>query len=129
VTFWTDLTKLSKAQLGETAWWLRWYRLHRGDLAGLVYEDTGTDPIDGRASAAFQPWYAGHGYLFAFRQGGGQSTQTIALQGLVADARYRLTNVRTGVALGTFAGAQLERGVPLTLARPYSAEVLTITLS
>lgn len=126
VTFWTDMTKLTSTELGETAWWLTWYRAHRSELAGVVYEDTSTDPIDGQGWAAFQPWDGSHGYLFAFRQGGGSDTQTIALQGLVTGAQYTVTDVRTGAVIGTFTGAQLEHGLTLTLAQPYSAEVLAV---
>lgn len=129
VTFWTDMTKLSAADLTETAWWLRWYKAHRSDLGGLVYEDTSTDPIDGQAWAAFQPWDGDHGYLFAFRQGGSAAMQTIALQGLTAGAQYTVTDVRTGRSLGTFTAASLERGLSVSLPQPYTAVVASISPS
>jgi hypothetical protein len=126
VTFWTDLTKLSSTELTETAWWIGWYRAHRDQLAGLVYEDSSADPIDGRSWAAFQPWVGNHGYLFVFRQGGASATDTVALQGVRASASYKVANVRTGQALGTFTGARLERGIPITLPQ-YSALVASVT--
>ena len=127
ITFWTDLTQLSSDQLSETAWWISWYEAHRSDLQGVVYEDSGTDPIDGSSWAAFQPWDGDHGYLFAFRQGGANDTDTVKLQGLDAAASYTLTDVRTGAAVGTFSGAQLEGGLSLTLPAQYSAQVLAVS--
>src|SRR5438270_6276221 len=123
VTFWSDLTKLSPADAAETAWWTRWYAAHRKDLGGLVYEDTAADPIDGSSWAAFQPWSAGHGYLFTFRQSDGPDTLSIALHGLDPGRSYRLTDVRTGADLGLWPGAQLSAGLPVTLA-PFTAQVI-----
>jgi hypothetical protein len=126
LTFWTDLTKLSAAELAQTAWWVQWYERHRAALGGLVYEDTSSDPIDGRSWAAFQPWRDGRGYLFLFSQGGGTQTHTVALQGLAPTVRYALTDVRSGARLGFHSGAALHAGVPFTLA-PYTAEVLAVS--
>jgi Melibiase len=126
ITFWTDLTQISAADAAETSWWLSWYRDHRADLGGLVYEDTSADPLDGSSWAAFQPWSEDHGYLFAFRQGGAADTQTVALQGVDPGVTYHLTDVRTGVAVGDFTGAQLRSGLALTLAQRYTARVLSI---
>jgi hypothetical protein len=125
VTFWTDLTKLSAGDAAETAWWTGWYRQHRPDLGGLVYEDTAADPIDGSSWAAFQPWSAGHGYVFAFRQGGGPDTLSVPLHGVDVGRSYRLTDVRTGTALGTVAGSTLASGLPVTLA-PFQAQVISV---
>ena len=125
VTFWTDLTKLSSAQLRETAWWIRWYKANRNRLAGLVYEDTGTDPIDGKSWAAFQPWDGRRGYLFLFSQGGTTQTQSIALQGLDPNSVYGLRNARTGKLLGRYRGSRLESGLRFTLS-PYTAEVISV---
>jgi hypothetical protein len=127
ITFWTDLSKLTPDQRAEIGWWIGWYKAHRGDLSGVVYEDTTNDPLDGKGWAAFQPWSGRHGYLFAFRQADGPAVQAIPLHGLSARRSYSVTNVRTGESLGTFSGEQLStRGVDLTLAAPYSAAVLAI---
>lgn len=126
VTFWTDLRLLAPADAAETAWWLAWYRNHRQDLSGLVYEDTAADPLDGSSWAAFQPWHAGAGYVFAFRQSGGPERQSIALRGLEPRLVYRVTDVRTTRVLGTYTGQQLSGGLPLDLPRPYSAIVLSV---
>lgn len=127
VTFWTDLTQLSSAEQAETAWWVSWYEAHRADLAGVVYEDTTADPIDGQSWAVFQPWDGNHGYVFAFRQGGADSTQTVGLAGLDPSTTYTLTDVRTGTVLATETGAALAAGLTLSLPQPYSAEVLSVT--
>lgn len=125
ITFWTDLTKLTPQQLRQTAWWIKWYKANRAGLAGLVYEDSNVDPVNGTASAAFQPWDGSSGYLFAFRQDG-PAGQTVPLQGLGLSTSYVLTNVRTGKVFGTYTGATLEAGLVLTLPSDYSAEVFSI---
>ena len=125
VTFWTDLTKLSSADAAETAWWTGWYKAHRSDLSGLVYEDTPPDPIDGTSWAALQPWSDGHGYLFAFRQGGGPDTLSVPLHGIDVGRSYTLTDVRTGAVLGTVPGSVLANGLPVTLAQ-FQAQVIAV---
>jgi hypothetical protein len=126
LTFWTDLTKLSSTERTQTQWWTRWYERHRGALSGLVYEDTSTDPIDGRSWVALQPWRRRHGYLFVFRQDNATATQTIALQGLDSTTRYSLINVRTGQPIGSFSGQQLEQGLAVSLPSIYSAGVISV---
>jgi hypothetical protein len=126
VTFWSDLTRLSRAQADETAWWIAWYEAHRQALAGLAYEDTAADPLDGSSFAAFQPWSGDHGFVFAFRQGGSARDVTIPLQGLRSSESYRVSTVRSATVLGTFTGAQLERGLALTMPERYSALVLSL---
>jgi hypothetical protein len=126
VTFWSDLTKLSPADARETRRWIAWYKAHRGDLAGLVYEDSASDPIDGRAWAAFQPWRDGHGELFTFRQAGGPPSERIALYGTAPHVAYTVTDALTGTTVGRYTGTQLAAGLPVTLPQPYSAAVLEI---
>jgi hypothetical protein len=127
ITFWTDLRGLTPEQRDDTAWWIGWYKAHRGDLGGLVYSNVGRDPLDGKGWAAFQPWARGHGYLFAFRQADGPDGQAVRLYGVSARRSYAVVNVRTGEALGTFRGEQLAtEGLDVKLAAPYSAAVLAI---
>jgi hypothetical protein len=127
VTFWSELTQLSSAEEAETAWWLAWYKAHRAELGGVVYEDTAADPIDGTSWAVLQPWSGDRGYVFAFRQNGGPDSQAIALQGVDPSRTYNVVDVRSGSAVGSFTGAQLQRGLPLSLPAPYSAKVLAVT--
>jgi hypothetical protein len=127
ITFWSDLRNLTPEQRADTAWWIRWYKAHRADLDGLVYENLDKDPLDGKGWAAFQPWTGKRGELFAFRQADGPDTQRIKLYGVSAKRSYTVTNVRTGESLGTFSGKALaEAGLPVTLAQPHSAAVLAI---
>jgi hypothetical protein len=125
-TFWTDLTKLSPAEQAETAWWLQWYDAHRAQLGPSVYELTTADPLDGKSWAAWQPWNGSSGYVFAFRQAGGSNTVSLALHGLSTTASYTVTDVHTGAAIGTYTGAQLSAGLPVTLPLS-SAAVLAVT--
>ncbi|HEX4733672.1 MAG TPA: alpha-galactosidase [Thermoleophilaceae bacterium] len=127
ITFWTDLRNLTPEQRAGTAWWIAWYRAHRGDLGGLVYSNLDSDPLDGKGWAAFQPWAGRHGYVFAFRQADGPDEQAIRLSGVSRSRSYTVRNARTGELLGTFAGEQLAtRGLDVRLAAPYSAAVLSI---
>jgi Melibiase len=127
ITFWTDLRNLTPEQRDDTAWWVAWYKAHRTELDGLVYENTATDPLDGKGWAAFQPWTGSHGYVFAFRQAEGPDTQAIKLFGLTPKRSYVVKNVRTGATLGTFESTELaENGLPVTLENPFSAAVFSI---
>jgi len=127
LTFWTDLTKIPDADAAETAWWLAWYAQHRADLSGVVFNLTpSSDPLDGSAWAAFQPWNGDHGDLFAFRQGGSDPTLTVSLHGVDPQRLYSLTDVRTGTPLGQFSGAQLSAGLTLTLDALWSAQVISV---
>ena len=90
-----------------------------------MYEDSSADPIDGTSWAAFQPWSGDSGYLFAFRQAGGPDTSTVAIHGVDRSRTYVLTDVRTGADLGAWSGAQLETGLPVTLA-PFTAQAIAI---
>src|SRR5205807_5938691 len=126
VTLWDDLTKVAGADRSETAWWIAWYKAHRTELGGIVYEDSSADPIDGSSWAALQPWAGDHGYLFAFRQAGASDTSTVPLQGVDPGRSYTVTNVRTGAVLGTYTGAQLRDGLTVTLPAPFSSAVLSV---
>jgi hypothetical protein len=126
VTFWTDLTQLTAEQQDETRWWLSWYAAHRAELGPAVYELTAADPIDGASWAAWQPWHGDGGYVFAFRQDDGPPTQSLALHDVDPQASYAVTDVRTGDSLGSFTGARLASGLPVTLA-PHSSVVLAVT--
>jgi len=124
-TFWTDLTVLSADQRAETAWWIAWYRSHRAELGPAVYELTGADPLDGQSWAAWQPWDGDSGYVFAFRQAGGPSTESLALHGVDVRRTYAVTDVRTGTRLRAYRGSDLASGLLVSLP-PYSAQVLSV---
>ena len=127
VTFWTDLTTIPAADRAETSWWLGWYAQHRAGLSGVVFSLTpAADPLDGQSWAAFQPWQDGHGYVFAFRQGGASPSLTVALHGVDPGAEYSLTDVRTGASLGEATGAQLSAGFTVTLASSWMAQVISV---
>jgi hypothetical protein len=125
-TFWTDLTKLAPDEQAETTWWLQWFHAHRAELGPAVYELTAHDPIDGTSWAAWQPWNGSSGYVFAFRQSAGPGTTSLQLHGVAAGTSYTITDVRSGTVVGTYTGAQLAAGLPVTLS-PASAGVLSVT--
>jgi hypothetical protein len=123
LTFWTDQEKIPASQRPEVAWWLRWYRGHRADLAGASYELTTTDPLDGRSPMVLEPWNGDHGELFAFFQRAG--SVTVHVRGVEPARTYRVTDVRTGKVLTTARGAAL---ADLTLdGQAATAQVLAVT--
>jgi hypothetical protein len=125
ITFWTDLSTLTSEQRDEVRWWLSWYAVHRDELGPAVYELTDHDPLDGSGWAAWQPWDGERGYVFAFRQAGGPDTQTLSLHGVAGQTSYTVTDVRSGEVVGTFSGAALRAGLPVTLP-PFSAAVYSV---
>jgi hypothetical protein len=124
-TFWTDLTTLAPDEQAETAWWLQWYDAHRSELGPVVYELTGQDPLGGNGWAAWQPWTGSSGYVFAFRQAGGTNAVSLRLHGVANATSYTVTDVRTNTVLGSYTGAQLANGLPVTLPTN-SATVLAV---
>jgi hypothetical protein len=127
VTFWSDLTKLTPQEQAETAWWIAWYKAHRDVFGATTYELTSSDPIDGKSWAAWQPWNGSSGYVLAFRPAAAAATtSSLALQGLSPTTRYRVTNVRSGDVLTVARGADLSRGLQLSLA-PAGAVVVSVT--
>jgi hypothetical protein len=123
LTFWTDQAKIPAPARTEVAWWLRWYRAHRGDLAGASYELTSKDPLDGRSAMVLEPWNSDHGELFAFFQTA--TAITVHVRGVAPTTSYRVTDVRTRQVVATATGAALAH---LTLrGKARSARVLSIT--
>jgi hypothetical protein len=122
LTFWTDQAKLPASARAEVAWWLRWYRAHRADLASASYELTASDPIDGRAPMVLEPWNGGHGELFAFFQVAG--SVTVHVRGVAPARTYRVIDVRTGHVVTTATGTALAH---LTLrGKASTAQVLSV---
>lgn len=126
ITFWTDQAKIPVKDRPEIAFWLRWYKAHRDDLAGASYELTAIDPLDGRAPLVLEPWTGARGELFAFWQSAA-TPLVVHPRGLGPRQVYRVADVRTGRVLMTAAGAQLSRGLHLRPRGAYTAQVLTIT--
>ncbi len=127
VTFWTDLTKLSDADAARVARWLSWYRANRAVLSDGAYELTAADPIDDHRWAAFEPWRHGRGVVFAFRQESPEGAQTLPLQGVRPGVLYTVTDAGSGRLLARQRGAQLARGLRVTLPAANGAAVLEIT--
>jgi hypothetical protein len=126
ITFWTDTTKIPAADTAEIAWWTSWYKAHRDDLRGVVYELTSNDPLAGTGATVFQPWSNGHGELFAFRQAGGAPVTTVRLHGVDPATTYAIRDVRTGQLVTTATGAQLASGYDIALPQAWSARTLSV---
>jgi hypothetical protein len=126
LTFWTDTTKISDADAAEAAWWTSWYKAHRDDLRGAVYELTSTDPLAGTGATVFQPWSNGHGELFAFRQAGGTPITNVKLHGVDPATTYAIHDVRTGALVTTATGADLASGYDIALPEAWSARTLSV---
>jgi hypothetical protein len=126
ITFWTDTTTLSAADVTEIAWWTAWYKQHRDELRGAVRELTPGDPIDGTSSSVFQTWQDGHGLLFGFRQRYVEPNQRVTVQGVDPATTYTVTDVRTGEVVTTATGAALAAGYDVSLPGEWTARVLSI---
>ncbi|MDX6199256.1 MAG: alpha-galactosidase [Actinomycetota bacterium] len=126
ITFWTDSWKFGHTDGLEIQWWSNWYKAHRDDLGGAVYELTGTDPLAGSGSTVFQPWSNGHGELFAFRQAGGSPVAHVGLHGVDPATTYAIRDVRTGELVTTATGAQLAAGYDIALPQEWSARTLSV---
>ncbi|HWA67981.1 MAG TPA: alpha-galactosidase [Mycobacteriales bacterium] len=125
-TFWTDFTKLTPVQRRQTRWWLTWFERHRSGIGPMFYELTRTDPLAGKDWLVLQPWRAGSGYVFAFRQNTMQASVRVQLQGVSPATTYDVTDVRTGKLLAHATGAQLRTGLTVTASAAYSARVLRV---
>jgi hypothetical protein len=126
LTFWTDTTKISAADAAEAAWWTTWYKAHRDDLRGVVYELTATDPLAGTGATVFQPWSDGHGELFAVRQAAGDPVTTVKLHGVDPTTTYAIRDVRSGQLVTTASGAELAAGYDIALPQAWSARTLSV---
>jgi len=131
-TFWTDTASLSPADTAETKWWTSWYAAHHAAYTGLVLNDSVADPIDDLTPIVLQPWdhVTKTGYLTVVRQGGGPpgpQTLTVSAQDTDPTRSYQLTDVRTGEALGSYTGAALQAGIPVTMTDRFRTRVISLS--
>jgi hypothetical protein len=127
LTFKTDLTTLTPAQIAAAHEWTDVYKAHRAALAGFTYPLL-DDPASGKNWSALQPWDMDtqEGMVLVYRQDTADTGRRVPLRGLRRDA-YDVRDARTGAALGTFTAAELTNpGLPVTLAAPFSAAVLVV---
>jgi hypothetical protein len=131
ITFWTDIDEqLTSAQRQQVKRWTDFYKAYRDDLATFTYPLL-ADPTAG-GWTALQPWNpdAGRGFLLAYRQGGADPLQRIALRGVRGDGAFALTSYdpATGSAtsLGTVSAATLRSGIDVTIAQPGGYAIIGI---
>ena len=127
LTFRTDLTALSPADVDAARDWIDFYKAHRDELAGFTYPLL-DDPAGGTNWTGLQPWDlgAGRGLALVFRQNTPDATHRVPLHGLTAPS-YVVRDLRTGASLGTFSRDELAGpGLPVTLSEPFSAAVLSV---
>jgi hypothetical protein len=127
ITFKTDLTQLTAAQIAAGRAGTDLYKAHREALGGFTYPLL-DDPVTGQTWTALQPWDADaqRGMVLVYRQDHPDATRLVPLRGLRASS-YRITDAQTGSLLGTFTRAELAgTGLPVTLAARFSAAVLVV---
>jgi hypothetical protein len=127
MTFFTDLTRFSDAQVDEAARWIEIYKANRDRLATFTYPLL-EDPLPGDNWTALQPWNpeTGRGALLAFRQDSPIEINTIALRGVRGDGSYRFVDAATGEQFGEFTADELRAGITVELPQRFSAAVLLI---
>lgn len=131
MTFWTDIGELAgnTAVLERVRVWTDFAKAHR-QTNGFAYPLL-SDPL-GRANwSGMQPWDAGadRGMAILHRFDAPNDTQTVAFRGVRDDSLYRVTDVTPTAApyvVGSFSGAALRSGIPLTIAATGGVRVLSI---
>jgi hypothetical protein len=128
ITFWDDLTTWTDEEIDAARGWVDLYTQWRDRLAGFTYPLL-DDPAGGTTWTALQPWDrdADAGMLLVYRQDTPDAARSVPLRGLRDGGRYVVRDVRSGAVLGEFDAAELAgTGVPVELATPFSAAVLSI---
>jgi hypothetical protein len=127
VTFFTDLTRLSDAQIAASARWVAIYKAHRPvfTLPAFPLLD---DPLPGDTWTALQWWdgSAQHGALAVYRQDADGDARIVPLRGVRGDGDFALRDAETDQLFGTFSAAQLRAGIEVALPQRNSARVLLI---
>ena len=127
MTFFSDLTKLSEADVAMVRRWTDLYRAERDRFTALTYPLL-DDPLAGDTWTGLQPWNpeTGEGALLVFRQASADETRTVPLRGILGEGSFRLTDAETGDAFGVFTADELRDGISISLPQPHSARVLLI---
>jgi hypothetical protein len=127
VTFFTDLTRLSEAQIAAAARWVALYKAYRTrfTLPAFPLLD---DPLPGDTWTALQWWNGAgqRGALAVYRQDAEGDARTVALRGVRGNRSFELRDAETGVPFGTFSAMQLRAGIEIALPQRNSARVLLI---
>jgi hypothetical protein len=127
VTFFTDLTRWSEAQIAAAARWVAIYKAYRPrfTLPAFPLLD---DPLPGDTWTALQ-WWDGtsqRGALAVYRQDADGDSRAVALRGVRGQGSFALRDAVTGQPFGTFSAAQLRAGIEIALPQRNSARVLLI---
>ena len=127
MTFFTDLTQLTEAQVDAVARWTQIYREHRDRFATFTYPLL-EDPLPGNNWTGLQPWNSdtGEGALLVFRQDSPDATRSVALRGVRGGGSFVVTDAETGEPFGEFTASELRSGITITIPQRNSARVLLI---
>jgi hypothetical protein len=127
VTFFTDLTQFSDADISTAARWVQIYKSHRTRFTQPAFPLL-DDPLPGDTWTALQ-WWNGNtqrGALAVYRQDADGDTRAVALRGVRGNGDFTLRDAETWQAFGTFSAAQLRAGIEIALPQRNSARVLLI---
>jgi hypothetical protein len=127
VTFFTDLTRLSEAQIAAAARWVAIYKANRPRFTLPAFPLL-EDPLPGDTWTALQWWdgAAQRGALAVYRQDADGDARLVPLRGVRGNGSFALSDAETGAAFGTFSAAQLRAGIQVALPQRNSARVLLI---
>ena len=127
LTYFTDLTTFTDAQVATARRWADLYHRERDRFAQFMYPLL-DDPISGDSWTALQPWDADRqsGALLVYRQDSAEASRVVALRGVRGNRTYTVREALTGAVLGQFTAGQLRTGIPISLPERFSAKVLLI---
>ena len=127
-TVFSDLRGLPPAVIEAAGPWTRFYADNRELFTEGVTYPLLADPLE-KKWTALQTWDAdkARGALVAFRQSDAGDTATVALRGVPDDMVFDLREAPTGTLVGQVTSAELQQGLPITLADKNAARVLLIT--
>jgi hypothetical protein len=127
LTFKTDLTTLTAAQIAAAREAVDLYTAHRDLLGGFAYPLL-DEPLDGTTWTALQPWDLDdqRGMLLVYRQDNPSPQQRVPLRGLRASS-FRVSDARTGEVVGVFSRSELAgEGLLVTLPATFEAGIFVI---
>lgn len=126
-TFFSDLRQVPPAVIDEAGKWARFRAAHAEQLTEGVSYPLLTDPLE-KGWTALQTWdpERARGAVAVFRQQGSEGTTNVALKGVPDGRVFELRAAPSGDVVGTATSAELQAGLPVTLA-PDGATVLLVT--
>jgi len=126
-TFFSDLRGLPQRVIDEAAPWARFHADNRDLLTEGVTYPLLADPLE-KSWTALQTWdpEQAQGALAVFRQDAATTSVAVPLRGVPDGRVFDLYEAPTGTLVGQATSAQLQAGLPVTVAETAGATVLLV---